>query len=86
MNYRYHPAVLDELLAHGIRPTPATPPSRARELLNDLYRYELRELRDRLRRREFPKPTYAARVVALRERYPLLSIPMDQWAETERTP
>jgi hypothetical protein len=81
--YRYRPAVLDELLAHGIRPTTTTAPSRARDLLNDLYCYELRGLRDRLRRREFAKVTYAARVVALRERYSLLSIPTDHWADVE---
>ena len=33
------------------------------EFLNDLYRYELRRLRDRLLRREIPKPDYYAHVV-----------------------
>ena len=47
-------------------------PSRPR-FLNDLYRYELRRLRDRLVRREIAKPDYYAHVVEVRRRYPLLS-------------
>ena len=77
----YRADVLDELAGHGIVPRPSTPPSRVRDLLNDLYTFELRRLRARLRRGEFPKVTYAARVVAIRARYPLLSLPVDEWLE-----
>jgi hypothetical protein len=83
---RYRAEVLEALAGHGLRPTPATPPARVRDLLNDLYCYELRRLRGRLLRREFPKPTYAARVVDLRRRYPLLSVPLAAWTETPEDP
>jgi hypothetical protein len=79
--YVYRAAVLDALAAHGLRPTPATPPERAREALNDLYRYEIRRLRDALLAGAFPKPEYYGRVVALRQRYPLLSIALDLWLD-----
>ena len=77
--YTYRPAVLEALLGHGVRPLPTTPPSLLREYLNDLYRYELRQLRSRLIAGEFPKREYASRVIALRARYPLLSLPTSAW-------
>lgn len=79
--YNYRPQVLDALLVHGVHPTPATPPRLVREYLNDLYRFELRRLRARLLAGEFPKREYAARVVDLRRRYPLLSLPAALWTE-----
>lgn len=81
MRYRYKPEVLDQLAAHGMRPTSDTPPDKVHELLNDLYRYELRRLRDRLRRREIAKPDYHDRVVEVRRRYPLLSMKIREWTE-----
>ena len=47
--------------------------------MNDLYRYELRRLRAALLAGAFPKPEYYGRVVALRRRYPLLSVKPRQW-------
>jgi hypothetical protein len=79
MSYQYRPEVLDQLARHGIRPTPATRPAFVLRYLNDLYRFELRRLRGRLRRREFPQPEYVARVVDLRRRYPFVSIHPSQW-------
>ncbi len=79
--YHYQDAVIDQLWQHGIHPTPATPPELVREFLNDLYRYELRRLRDRLVRGEFPKVGYYDRVVALRLKYPLLSVKPQLWLE-----
>ncbi len=79
MAFQYRHDVLDQLAAHGIRPTPATRPVTVFRYLNDLYRYELRVLRARLRRREFPKPEYAGRVVALRQKYPLVSVHPSEW-------
>ncbi|HEY4646964.1 MAG TPA: hypothetical protein VIH25_11875 [Steroidobacteraceae bacterium] len=81
MDYRYRPDVLEQLAAHGVRPTRSTSPERVREFLNDLYRYELRRLRDRLIRREVAKPDYYAHVIEVRNRYPLLSL--KQWMEEE---
>jgi len=79
--YRYRSEVLEQLGRHGIRPTSTTPPELAREVLNDLYRYELRGLRDRLLRREFPKTEYFAHVVELRRKYSLLSLRAANWIE-----
>jgi hypothetical protein len=75
----YHPTILEALANHGLRPTPTTPPSALREAVNDLYRYEIRQLRDRCRAREFPVSELSARVIELRARYLLLSTPIAQW-------
>jgi len=79
--YRYRPAVLTELLRHGVRPTERTPPALVRAYLDDLYRYELRRLRSALLDGRIAKPEYSSHVVALRQRYPLLSLPERFWFE-----
>ncbi len=80
-SYRYRPEVLEQLLLHGVRPTPATPPALVHEFVNDLYRYELRRLRHRLVIGEIPKAGYYDRVVDLRRKYPLVSIKPERWAD-----
>jgi hypothetical protein len=80
---RYRPEVLEELARHGLRPRLDTPASRLREQINDLYRFEIRALRDRCRVGEFPTSELPARVVELRKRYLLLSIPVATWIEPE---
>jgi hypothetical protein len=77
----FKPEILDELARHGLRPTSTTPPAKLREQINDLYRYEIRKLRDRCRAGEFPTHELSARVVELRKRYLLLSIPLATWGE-----
>ena len=77
--FSYPEEFLDSLLSLGIAPTPATPPSQVRGALNDLYRYELRAMRDRLRMGEFEKSAYLEKVVALRKKYWLLTLPLDAW-------
>jgi hypothetical protein len=81
MEFRYKPDVLEQLASHGVHPTDSTPPERVREFVNDLYRYELRRLRDRLLRREIKKPDYYAHVVAARNRYRVLSLKLWEWTE-----
>ena len=81
MEYRYKQGVLEWLPRHGVQPRPSTPPELVHEFVNDLYRYELRRLRDRLVRREIPKTGYYDRVVELRQKYPLLSMKPRQWVE-----
>jgi hypothetical protein len=71
---RYRRDVLAQLEAHGIRPRPTTRPELVRAFVNDLYRYEIRKLRDRLLRGEFPKDTYYDRVVTLRNKYSVLAL------------
>lgn len=77
--YRYHAWVLEALAQHGARPSTATPPELVHDFVSDLYRYELRRLRDALLAGAFPKAEYYGRVVALRGRYPLLSLKPGQW-------
>jgi hypothetical protein len=81
MKHRYRDDVLTELERHGVRPRATTRPELVHEFVNDLYRYELRQLRDRLRRGEFPRQTYFSRVVELRRRYPVLSLKPWQFVE-----
>ena len=77
----YRLEVLERLAAHGIRPRSTTPPQLVHDFVNDLYRYELRRLRDRLLRQEIAKPDYSSHVVQIRKRYPLLSLKLWQWLE-----
>jgi hypothetical protein len=79
--FRYDPKLLAALAALGIVPRPDTPPEKVKEAVNDLYRYELRQLRDRLVRKEIPKAGYSERVITLRRRYWMLSLPLDRWTE-----
>jgi hypothetical protein len=71
--------VLDELARHGLVPTPDTRPELLREQINDLYRIEIRKLRDRCRAGEFSVRELPGHVIELRKRYLLLSIPTAQW-------
>ena len=81
MPHRYRSDVLTQLADHGIRPTPETRPELVHEYLNDLYRYELRRLRDQLLKREILKVDYSEHVLHVRRRYPLLSLKTWQWME-----
>lgn len=81
MAYRYRRDVLERLKTHGIRPLPHTPPELVRAFVNDLYRYEIRKLRDQLLRGAFPKHTYFDRVVALRNQYAVLALQPSEFLE-----
>ena len=81
MEHRYRSDVLERLQTHGIRPRPTTPPELVRGFVNDLYRYEIRRLRDRLLRGEFPRDTYFDRVVTLRNKYSVLALQPSQFVE-----
>ena len=74
MEIRYRPDVLRELARHGVRPLPHTPPQLVRDFVRDLYKYEIRRLRERMLGNEFPRAEYAARVDALRLSYPVLAL------------
>ncbi|HEX6163699.1 MAG TPA: hypothetical protein VFZ31_10055 [Vicinamibacterales bacterium] len=76
------PEVLEALANHGLRPRADTRLALLREQINDLYRVEIRKLRDQCRAGEFPTTELAPRVVELRKRYMLLSIPVDRWVAT----
>ena len=79
MAYAYTAEVLEELSVHGLVPAVDTPPRTLRDALRDLYKYEIKVLKRRLLAGEFPKQEYAGRVIELRRRYPLLSVPVELW-------
>jgi len=81
MSFKYRQSVLDQLVRHGIVPNAATPPEMAHQFVNDLYLVEIRSLREKMRRGQIPLADYATRVRELRERYPLLSLPVRFWTE-----
>jgi hypothetical protein len=84
MPFRYRAEVVEALLVHGVRPTPNTPPELVRNFVRDLYRYEIRRLRERYIRGEFPKKEYGRRVDALRRQYPALALRAQEWVENDR--
>jgi hypothetical protein len=79
---RYKKAILDQLWTHGVQPAADTSPDLVHDFVNDLYRYELRRLRDRLLRREVRKSDYYGLVVEVRERYRALALKPWQWVES----
>ena len=81
MAFKYKESVLAEVARHGAAPREDTPPEMVREFINDLYVYEIRQLRKRYRAGLIPKDDYARQVVELRKRYPILSLPVRFWTE-----
>ena len=79
MAFEYQPEILAQLLEHGVRPAPGSRPALIFSFLNDLYRYVLRRLKQRRAETQIASRDYAARVVALRRRYPLVSVPVRLW-------
>jgi hypothetical protein len=77
--FKYRADILEALWAHGVQPTETTPPQLVHGFVSDLYRYEIRKLRNRVVRKEFPKVEYFDRVVALRRRYRVIAMRPDEW-------
>ena len=77
--YAYRRDVLDQLWRHGVQPTPRTRPDLVRDYVRDLYRYEIRRLRERYLRGDFAKTDYSARVDRLRREYPVLALRAREW-------
>jgi hypothetical protein len=80
-SYRYRPDVLMALAGHGVRPAGHTPPELVRDFVRDLYKYEIKRLREQLLLGAFPRAEYAGRVDALRRQYPVLSLMPRQFLE-----
>ncbi len=78
---RLRPGVLAELAARGITPNPDDTPAALHERLSDAYLEEVRRLRERQRAGEIPLRDYARYVQQLKESYPLLGLPLEQWSE-----
>ncbi|HEV3214459.1 MAG TPA: hypothetical protein VGZ27_01985 [Vicinamibacterales bacterium] len=81
MTYRYKPKILAQLADHGVIPKPTTPPATARSVVNEIYRYELRLLRDRYLVGEFSKEAYYDKVVEIRDRYPVMGVLTRNWTD-----
>ena len=79
VSYIYHSQVLEQLALHGVTPTPTTRPELVHEFVSDLYRFELRQLRQRQVEGQVDKRDYAAHVVVLRRKYVLISVPIVRW-------
>ena len=79
MTYRYKPEILQLLARHGVAPKSTTPPTAARAVVNDIYRYELRQLRDRYMVGEFSRQAYHDKVVEIRNRYPVMAVLTRHW-------
>jgi len=85
--HRYRPEVLRRLAELAVFPKPTTDPILVRDYLKALYTVEVRHLRieqQRLERagadRTSRKP-YRDRVIELRDRYDILSLPVELWTE-----
>jgi hypothetical protein len=83
VKYAYDPQISVRLAEHGLAPSTTTDPSFVRDALSDLYRYEIRRLRQSLLRGEVPKADYVPRVIGLRRKYWLLSVPTALWAQRQ---
>ena len=79
MSWSYPPELLAALGPLGLAPTSATPPARTREAADELYKYELRRLRDQLRAGQVERSSYLARVITLRKKYWVLTLPLSAW-------
>ena len=83
MDYDYEPQVLDGLARHGLKPLSHTSPQFLRDAVRELYRYEIKTLRNNLLAGRVPKSDYANQVIALRRRYWLLSVPLQLWTRRD---
>lgn len=87
-SYHYHPLILEELQRHGLMPRPSSPPGALRDAVRDLYKYEIKRERAALLAGRFRKSEYANRIIELRKRYWILSVPVHRWLQEPgaRTP
>ena len=75
--------VREALARHGVAIGADDAPAELRERLNDLYLDEVRRLKARQQAGEIPLREYAAHAQALKDRYPLLGLPLEKWTEPE---
>ncbi len=82
--WTYPPELREALLGHGLAPKPGTPPELVRSAVDELYKFELRRLRDRHRAGVVAKTAYADEVVRLRRKYWVLTLPLGAWEKVCR--
>jgi threonine synthase len=76
-----HPAKFGEIVEPIIGEPIEKPRALVHGFVRDLYRIEIRRLRERLLKNEFPRKDYASRVIELRRKYPLTSLRPWEWLE-----
>jgi hypothetical protein len=79
--WSYPEELLAALAPLGLAPAASTAPLVVRDALNDLYRYELRRLRDSFLAGKLQKPAFLAAVIALRKKYWPLTLQPDAWEQ-----
>jgi hypothetical protein len=79
MSWSYPPELLAGLWPLGLSPTDHTAPELVRAAADELYKFELRRLRDRLRAGAVERSSYLSRVIALRRKYWVLTLPLSAW-------
>jgi hypothetical protein len=84
--WSYPEELLAALVRLGLAPSASTAPLVVRDALNDLYRYELRRLRDRFVAGKLRKPEFLATVIALRKKYWPLTLQPDAWEKLVTPP
>ncbi len=77
--WSYPPELLEVLATFGLKPAPTTPPPVVRAALNDLYRFEIRRLRQRMVDGKVEKARYSDEVIRLRKRYWPLALQPKDW-------
>ncbi len=84
-SWTYPDDLAQALLVFGLRPAPSTPPLLVRGALNDLYRYEIRRLRQRLLDGHVERARYVDEVIVLRKKYWPLSLQPEHWEKITRS-
>jgi len=79
MPWTYPADLMTALQTHGVAPRPDSEPRRVRDFINDLYRYEIRRLRDWRATGVVRKEDYVDRVIALRKQYWVLTLTPSAW-------
>ena len=79
--FAYPTELAEALLRFGLAPRPDTPPRFVRDALSELYRYEIRALRQRRVSGDIPKQDYIGHVITLRKKYWPLALTPEQWEQ-----
>lgn len=79
--WTYPPELREALARFGLAPRPETPPVFVRDALSDLYRFEIRRLRDSLLAGHVAKADYIGLVVSLRKKYWPLTLTPAAWEQ-----
>lgn len=76
---RVRPEIQEQLSRHGVRLQRDTSLALVRTYVRDLYNFELRQQRDRVRAGALDKAKLIEEVHVLRRKYWVLSVPIEEW-------